>query len=55
MVLTQGLILEDAFIKHFYFARHSFGYSEYEGELLGRQVGEQVITVQFELYSVGGQ
>lgn len=54
-MLTQGLILEDAFIEHLHFARPFFGYQVYEGELLGRQVGEQVITAQFGLRTDGGQ
>lgn len=55
MVLTQGLILAEAFIECLHFARPFFGYQEYEDELLGRQVGEQVITVQFELLTDGSQ
>lgn len=54
-MLTQGLNLEDAFTEHLHFARYSFGYQEYEGKLLGRQAGEQVITAQFGLRTDGGQ
>lgn len=53
VALTQGLISEDTFIERLHFA--FFGYPECESELLGRQVGEQVITVEFEVCPDGGQ
>lgn len=53
VALTQGLISEDTFIEHLHFA--FFGYQECESELLERQVGEQVITVEFEVCPGGGQ
>lgn len=47
--MTQELISEECL----HFARLFFGYQEYEGELLGRQVVGQVVTVQFEVCSDG--
>lgn len=37
------------------FCRAFSEYQEYEGELLGRQVGGQVVTVQFEVHADGGR
>ena len=45
--------------RHIYWCLHFAGpfpeYQGYEGELLGRQVGGQVVTVQFEVHADGGR
>lgn len=44
--------------RHLYWCLHFagpfLGYQEYEGELLARQIGGQVVTVRFEGRSDGG-